>query len=247
MSHIFKIYTLCLFLIISLTSCTSQQFQQLKGAMSGDHYKPLNVLPMYGAPEKVKTEEQKRIDKEFIESIVKSEGSREIGAKRFATAGWMERQKGDARVSMMRFNQAWLLDPEYYQSYWGFGTLMLDENKPEKASFFLEKSLALIDEEKEKSRLFVEAARAYAWQAAIFEESDPEKAKTLYKKANILIDKALVLDSEYNKAYRMGAIISYEQADYMRAWNIVKKSREAGAYKFDSEFIEKLSKELPEP
>jgi len=192
MSHIFKIYTLCLFLIISLTSCTSQQFQQLKGAMSGDHYKPLNVLPMYGAPEKIKTEEQKRLDKEFIDSIVKSEGSREIGAKRFAAAGWIKRENGDARASMMRFNQAWLLDSEYYEPYWGFGTLMLDDKKPEKASLFLEKAMALIDDEKEKPPLFIQAARAYAWQASGFKENDTDKAKTLYKKANVLIEKHIL-------------------------------------------------------
>ncbi|MDX8388204.1 MAG: hypothetical protein R8M46_06695 [Ghiorsea sp.] len=247
MGYFFKIGTLCFFLIIGLTACTAQQAQQLQGAMNGDHYKPLNILPMYGAPLQAKTAEQKRIDKEFIESIVKSEGSREVGAKRFVAAGWMKRQKGDARVSMMRFNQAWLLNPEYYGSYWGFGTLMLDENKPEKASFFFEKAMVLIDEERQKPRLFVEVARAYAWQASIFKDSDSKKAKPLFEKANSLIDQALALDSQYHKAYYMGALISFDQMDYIRAWNIVKKSRETGAYKFTSEFVEKLSKELPEP
>jgi len=247
MNYLIKLYVLCLFVILNLTSCSSQDIQQLKGAMSGEHYKPLNILPMYGAPEKKKTEEQKRIDKEFIESIVKSEGSRELGAKKFAVAGWVARQKDNRRVSMMRFNQSWLLDPEYYQAYWGFGTLMLDDNNPKKAIFFLEKALSLIDEENEKSRLLVEAARAYAWEGHAIKPSNPMKAEELLNRAVSLIDEALNVDPQNGKAYYYGVQAYRSQGNYEEAWSMVRKARAVANYKFDSELIAELSKEMPEP
>src|ERR1019366_9032346 len=36
--------------------------------------------------------------------------------------------KGDLKTSMFRFNQAWLLDPENENVYWGFGAIYFTFN-----------------------------------------------------------------------------------------------------------------------
>ena len=257
MNHlIVKKYPLFIFIIflpVILASCVSPKVKEIMA--SGAQYKPLNLLPMYGSeyePYIKKTEAQKEKDQKFIASIVKSEGTRKVGAERFSAAGWLKLKNGDAKTAMMRFNQAWLLDPDYYQPYWGFGALMLNDKNPEKAIIYFEKAIkridsGMIDEVKEKPPLFVDAARAYAWQAAIIQESDMKESTTLYRKANKLIDDALHINPKYGNAYRIGGIISYEEGNYERAWSIVKKSRDTGAYNFDDKFISKLSQEMSEP
>ncbi len=251
--HRRRIYILSLFLIIGLTSCVSPKTKELIN--SGAHYKPLNLLPMYGAeyyPQIQKTKKQKESDQKFIESIIRSEGSREIGARRFSMAGWMKMSSGDAKTAMMRFNQAWLLDPDYYQPYWGFGVLMLGEGKPEKALVYFEDAMSRIDksmtdETKEKPPFYVDVARANAWQASKLKKTDAEKSRALYETADKLIDDALRIAPDYGDAYRWGGIIAYDQANYERTWRMVKKSRETGAYEFDEKFIAKLSRAMPEP
>ena len=253
MKNLFWFYTFILFLVINLTSCVSPKVKEIMA--NGTQYKPLNLLPMYGAeyePYIKKTEEQKENDQKFIASIIKSEGSRKVGAKRFSAAGWLKLKNGDAKTAMMRFNQAWLLDPDYYQPYWGFGALMLNDKNPEKAIIYFEKAIkridsGMIDEVKEKPSLFVDAARAYAWQAAILKESNTKESTTLYGKANKLIDDALNINPMYGNAYRIGGIIAYEEGNYERALSIVKKSRNTGAYDFDAKFISKLSQKMSEP
>ncbi len=232
------------FIISVLASCAPPQ--HIKDSWN-NKYKPINTLPMYGAPAIQKTEAQKKSDETFIKSVIKSEGSRENAAKRFSMSGWLEKRKGNKRIAVSRFNQSWLLDPNYYQPYWGFGAVTLAEGNPKKAAEFFETALGYIDDEKEKPRLQVDAARAYAWQASEIKNTNAANSEILYKKANSLIDKALNSDPKYSSAYSMGGLISYEQGNYKRAWEIVKKSRDTGSYKFNSKFIEKLSKEMPEP
>jgi tetratricopeptide (TPR) repeat protein len=235
---------LIILVTIGITSCA---FSDKTKFLYENKYKQVNTIPMYGAPHIKKTDDQKKLDKEFIQAAVKESGSRKKSAIEFSLRGWLKRKEGNNRVAIMRFNQSWLLDPNYYQPYWGFGVIYLAKNKPKKASELFEKALSLIDEEKEKPRLQVDAARAYAWQASEIKKTDSINSERLYKRANKLIDKALSGDPEYRKAYSMGGIISYDQGNYKRAWEIVIKSRDSGSYKFDSKFIEKLSKSMPEP
>ena len=254
--HSFWNYAFTLFLVIGLTSCMPPKAKEVM--TGGLHYKPLNLLPMYGAdyePYIKKTEAQKEKDREFIASVIKSEGSREVGAKLFAGVGWQKKRSGDLNTAMMRFNQSWLLDSNYYQPYWGFASILLEENKPEKASVYFDKALSLInnssqetDEETKvfKPWIFVDAARAYGWTAGRLKETDVERSKSLYEKANKLIDEALMIDPKVGRAYKIGAAIAYDEGDYKRAWSFVKKAQNMGVHKFDEKFISKLSKVSPE-
>lgn len=238
----FKNTLILIFVSTILSACVNPQ--HAKYAANNNR---INFIPMYGSPDIKKTESQKLADKKFIKTVIKNSGSRKKAATEFSAWGWSEKRKGNVKNSISRFNQSWLIDPNYYQPYWGFGAVALVEKNPKKAAMFFEKALSLIDEEKEKPRLQVDTARAYAWQASKIKKTDSIISEKLYKKANKLIDKALNLDPKYRKAYSMGGIISYDQGNFKRAWEIVKKSRDSDSYKFDSKFIEKLSKLMPEP
>lgn len=203
---------------------------------------------MYGAPVIKKTESQKKGDEEFVKSVIKNSGSRDEAAQKFAAWGWMEKDKKNNRQAIMRFNQSWLINEDYYQPYWGFGAVMLSERKPDKAIKYFERALELIDDgDNQKPRLLVDSARPYVIKAVQIKVKDPENSQRLYKIANIRIDKALELDPNYKSAYQFGGAAAYLQGDYKRAWNIVKKSRKTGAYKFDPKFIRMLTSKMHEP
>lgn len=80
--------------------------------------RPINQLPMYGDREK--NEAMKSADAAFIASIEKGGLSREDGAKQVIKSGWSYWAKRDITTAMLRFNQAWLLDPENGNAYHGF-------------------------------------------------------------------------------------------------------------------------------
>lgn len=234
--------------MVILISCTPPLLaQELYKDRYSTSTKPINLIPMYGYPNVEKTVGQKKADEEFIKTIVANSGSRAKGAKEFAAWGWVERRKGNIDNAMRRFNQSWLLDPNYYQPYWGFGVISLVKKSPAKAAVYFEKALNLIDDDKEKARLLVDAAKAYAWQGSNFKKTDTVKSDLSYKKANTLIETALNADPKYGNAYYYGAFIYRDQGDYRKAWGIVKKARASGSYHFKPKFIDALSEQMPEP
>lgn len=79
---------------------------------------PINQLPMYGEHEK--TETMKSADAAFVAAFEKGGLTREEGAKQVIQSGWSSWAKRDITTAMLRFNQAWLLDPENGDAYHGF-------------------------------------------------------------------------------------------------------------------------------
>jgi Tfp pilus assembly protein PilF len=73
---------------------------------------------MYG--EREKNDAMKNADAAFIASIEKQGLSREEGAKQVIRSAWSYWTKRDIATAILRFNQAWLLDPENGDAYHGF-------------------------------------------------------------------------------------------------------------------------------
>ncbi len=85
---------------------------------------PINQLPMYG--EREKTVEMKNADAELIAAVEKLGLTRPEAAKRAIQTGWSYWEKRDLATAMLRFNQAWLLDPENGNAYHGFALVTSD-------------------------------------------------------------------------------------------------------------------------
>ncbi len=214
----------------------------------GNSTVPINLMPMYGYPAIEKTDQQKEADEQFIKTVVAESGSREKASRGFAAWGWKDRQKGDMANAMRRFNQSWLLNPNSYLPYWGFGALLLAQGKPAVAATHFERALTLIDEEGEKPRLLTDTARAYSMLGGdITTTTDKVKSEEYFEKANALFNEALKLDSKYGNAYRAWALSLYKQGNYEKAWELVKKSRAMGGSDFDPKFIHALTREMSEP
>jgi tetratricopeptide (TPR) repeat protein len=91
-----------------------------------------NISPMYGGVEKSK--EHKEIDKEFIQDCLKQFGSVDSSVNVQIDNAWRYFYNDDLETAMKRFNQAWLLNPEFPDSYFGFASLLEMQNKANEAS-----------------------------------------------------------------------------------------------------------------
>ena len=81
-----------------------------------------NLLPMYG--EVLKNEEYKNADDIFIKECLEKYTTIDSSFKVITKHGWSYFYHNDLETSMKRFNQSWLLNPEYPDSYFGFAALL---------------------------------------------------------------------------------------------------------------------------
>lgn len=97
--------------------------------------KPDNTKPMYG--EVAKSEAYRKIDTDFKnESLSKFKTIDSAVAVQINQA-WRYYYHNDLKTAMKRFNQAWLLNPEFPDSYFGFAALLASEgNVSESNRFF---------------------------------------------------------------------------------------------------------------
>ncbi len=206
---------------------------------------PINMIPMYGYPTIEKTVAQKKSDEIFIATVIRNSGSRENGSNKFAGEGWRSFSAGDNATAMRRFNQAWLLNPNNYLVQWGFGAILWAQGKTDEAIIYYDNALSSIDDNEEKPRLLTDAARAYSKKGFI--EIDKLTSKKSYLKANSLFDEALILNPHYDNAYNNWARSLYLEGNYEKAWDVVKRSRKLGGRDISRDFIDALSKKMPEP
>ncbi len=97
---------------------------------------PPNERPMYGG---VKQDDQK-----FIDSVIASGYTRKSGAQEAVARGFQSFEKHDFGPAMRRFNQAWVLDPDYAETYRGFALVLIArDRKPDEAEAMFKKGIDL--------------------------------------------------------------------------------------------------------
>jgi tetratricopeptide (TPR) repeat protein len=96
--------------------------------------KPDNTKPMYG--EVVKDEEYRKLDEEFITSAIKENVTRDSAVNVYLQFAWRHFYYNDLSTSMKRFNQAWLLNPNCADVYYGFAGLLEIRGDKEAAKRF---------------------------------------------------------------------------------------------------------------
>lgn len=78
--------------------------------------------PMLGGVTRPPTaEEQAQIDQ-----VIAQKGSRRAAAGAHVDWGFNAYQANDLKLAMDEFNRAWLIDPTYSESYWGFASIKSD-------------------------------------------------------------------------------------------------------------------------
>lgn len=137
---------------------------------------PASALELPLWEELTKTQKMLDADLAFIEAIGKiHKGDLKTGAKFSVLQGWDAFEKGDMDVAIRRFNQAWLLDPDNGEIYWGFAVATHVRG----------------DGLEQSERWFAEAERLIPNDAelrndhgqALEDNGEPGRARTYYEKA----------------------------------------------------------------
>jgi tetratricopeptide (TPR) repeat protein len=124
---------LILTIAIGLSSCGTKGQQ------------PDNTKPMYG--EIQKSDEYKKIDEDFKKECLDQFGTIDSSVNVQIDHAWRYFYHNDLKTAMKRFNQAWLLNSEFPDSYFGFAALLeMQNNKTEAERFYK------IGQEKDKSK-----------------------------------------------------------------------------------------------
>ncbi|MFZ5565146.1 MAG: tetratricopeptide repeat protein [Thermodesulfobacteriota bacterium] len=205
----------------------------------------IDDIPMYGQPEMPRPEFLQKADEDLIKKAAKKFGSREAASDAWAKVADDYFQEGNYHYAMRRYNQAWLLDPQNYWPYWGFGQIMMVRKKYDKAIIYYEKAAALVDDEFQKPAVFNDAGLAYSWWARNQENGTAERDRC-FKMANQFFQKSAELDDSYTLVWEAWARSLYEEGNYAEAWVKVDKARSAGRT-VHPKLIERLSSKMPEP
>lgn len=208
----------------------------------------LNLLPMYGYPDREKPDHLKMADKEFIKAAT-AKVTREEASDHFAAKGWEFGSKGDYATAMTRFNQAWLLNPDSYKPYWGFGILLKQQaNLPEAVTHF-EKALSLMDKEDgTKHGLLIETAQTHMFLGVMTRTNSTDKTESdgHFSRANALFNETRTQYPQDTSVPSLWAKSLYWEGDYAKAWEMVNIARSLG-HDVKPEFIESLFRKMPEP
>ena len=205
------------------------------------------TLPMFGQPKIVRPENLKKADEAFIRDSALRFGSRQAGSDALATQGWAAVRAKQDELAMEHFNQAWLLNPNNYRVFWGFGAVMSGRGRLAEALEHLEKARQLIDDSAQRVALLCDLGTVYSEYAARLPANRELERAQHFVMANSRFTESLENDPKYAMSWREWAMSLYEQERYSEAWVKVQRARELRAEPFPPEFLQKLSTKMPEP
>jgi len=218
---------------------------------------PINERPMYGNVPP--TPDVQKAHEELIEDVVKETGSREAGAEELIHNAWVYYDKGDYKAAMRRFNQAWLLNPNNAEAFFGFGRLMDkkgDVNEaikmytkaiqidPRRDDAYNNRGLGYVDKGDYKQAIsdFTKATQINPNDSQTYHDRASCYVQLKqYKKALLDFTKALEIDPKATRSYNDRAITYFELKDYDKSWEDVHKAKQLG-YKHHPGFLKALKK-----
>lgn len=94
--------------------------------MSYDEWKTeaktnIRLFPKYNNASK--SQNQIEADENFIKNAIKEQGNKEKASEYYVGSGFEYLYSGDLQTAMYRFNQAWLLNNNNENVFWGFGAV----------------------------------------------------------------------------------------------------------------------------
>jgi Tfp pilus assembly protein PilF len=194
------------------------------------------VLPMFG--QQAKTDAQQRADEKFLTSCDKSFESRSEASNFFMDRGWEFFNAGQTDTAVYRFNLAWLLNPDNYNAYWGFGLVEHSKGNPKEALSMFERALKY---QPNNSLLLSDmgASQLYLYLQ--------DKKKKNLKLAEKTLLQALQSDQENAFAMSNLAQVYYYNKKYAQAWDYLHRGRERNMMSLDYDFLSQLMEQMPDP
>jgi tetratricopeptide (TPR) repeat protein len=216
-----------IFLLISAVSIAQQSSYS---SWQEDEKTNIRLLPKYGnAP---KTDEQKASDQELIDKYVAQEGTRLKGSELLVKLGFDYLYKRDFKTAMYRFNQAWLLDPENPNVFWGFGAIYFSFGDVENAIRQYDEGLLLNGN---NSNILTDKATIYMSKYMRSQsEEDYSNALTLFKKSYCNDPK------NQNTLFKL-SVCYFLKKDCENALKYYKECKELGGKPITGEYTKAIS------
>lgn len=201
----------------------------------------LNDIPLYGGFPK--TPSTIRADQRFIEKAVQAAGSKEAALDKAITRGWQHLRSGQTIRAIQRFNQAYLLDSESADVYWGLGAAVSQSGQYDESLRLFNRAYVLAPKD---VRLVADIGLART-RFALGKSSKPAAQTKRLEAALLWFDVAERIDPGYPTLYANRAITLTFLNRYQEAWKNIAKAEALDQYSVDRSLIEQLSKAYPRP
>jgi Tfp pilus assembly protein PilF len=204
---------------------------------------PADQIPMYGGQDRNADATLRAADEKLIADTTRHYGSREKASAAFVGNGFAYSERGDLANAMRRFNQAWLLDPNNPEVYFGFGAVLHDLEKYCDASIQFDKAASF---GRYVQGMLPDFARVLVLCSVQDKSLGAAARAAMLDRADSLYAEALI--KEPNKGYVHASMSSafYWRGKYSEAWRAVKDARANGG-RVPEQFLGMLRDKLPEP
>jgi len=189
----------------------------------------IRLLPKYGNIPK--TKEQNDADQELIKTYTAQEGTRLKASELLVKLGFDYLYKRDLKTAMYRFNQAWLLDPENPNVFWGFGAVYFSFGDFQNAIKQYDEGLKLNDN---SSNILTDKASIYFTK---YMNSQDEKD---YNSAIALFKKSYFIDPKNQNTLFKTSACYFVKKDCNNAWKYYNECKQLGGKPITKEYTEAL-------
>ncbi len=166
------------------------------------------LLPKYGEIEK--TKEEKKSDEEFISNVMKKFKSEGDASNHMIELGFQYLYKGDLRTAIYRFNQAYLLDKDNSNIYWGYGAIYMAFGRFDLSREQYEEGLKV---DSNNDNILVDYGTTYLGEFYNYYQTDQSKASEKLDKAiEKLSDAYSINPNNSNASYKLSICYLYKDS-----------------------------------
>lgn len=195
------------------------------------------LQPLYGGASPAQA--QAFLGPAVLADIDRSFPSRPEASKFFSTKGYEYLIEKQADTAVVRFNLAWVLDPQNPEAYRGLAVVLSQrQGPPAEVQALLLRGLAVAPT---NSGLLTDAATT-----AVERYLQTKKKKDLTEAA-AYGQRAVLADATNANAWQAQARVRFYQEDYAGAWEAVHKGQILNMASLDFTLISDLKEKLPDP
>jgi len=194
------------------------------------------LLPKFG--NLPKTEDEKKADNEFIETILSKDSTHRKASDHLISLGFKYLYR-DIKTAMYRFNQAYLLDSTNTDIYWGFGGVYLTLGNYEKAK---EQYVAGLSINPQNTHLLTDYATYFMGQYYNLESFSPKDALLNLDSAITYMKESYELDpKDQNTIFKL-SICYWNKSDCENAWKYYDACKKLGGQVITEDYTSDLKK-----
>lgn len=203
----------------------------------------VDQVPMYGGMDRQSVPQLKQADEQLIAGATKEFGSREKASDAFVDQGIRYYKADNYAAAMRRLNQAWLLNPNNPDVFWGFGMVSHDEGNVCEAKSLIDRAISL---KLSKPIALADAGRIYTLCGVSNQSLDSATKQQYFTASEELYEKASSASPNDDYIHGSWATAYYWRGDYTHSWQMVVKARSLGLV-FPEQFLDLLRQKMPEP